>query len=431
MALDDNNHRVPNYTGSVTVTSTDSDATLPTSVTFNHGRAILQITFATTGDQSVTVTDAANPALTGTATTTVRAPLVATRFGVLLRPNVPAGVAVSARVVALNDNNRPVPNYTGSVTVTSTDPDASLPTSVTFNHGRAILQITFATTGDQSVTVTDTANPALTGTATTTVLAAWRTALVGTLVSVDTTTGDVDVAVPGPTPMSPTKLATVPTDADTKIFVDGKAATLSDLEVEMPVRIAPATGVAKEIDARSVVPPTPVPTYLVGTVVSVDLTTGDVSVAIPTMTPIALTKPVTVATDANTKITVNGKTATLSDLKAQMLVRVEPATGVAQEIDARSVVPPTPIQTSLAGWIQSVDTTTGTVVVFKGGPIMLGVPSQVTVLTDSNTQITIDGNAATLGDLKLWMYVEVKLTAGTATSIEATSTPRPMPLVNL
>ena len=79
------------------------------------------------------------------------------------------GAAVTVQVVALDAQNHPVPNYTGAVSITSTDTKATLPTTITFQKGQASLQVTWATTGPQSLTVKDTANASLTGTAMTTV----------------------------------------------------------------------------------------------------------------------------------------------------------------------------------------------------------------------------------------------------------------------
>ncbi len=47
-------------------------------------------------------------------------------------------------------------------------------------------------------------------------------------------------------------------------------------------------------------------------------------------------KEVIVTTDKDTKVTVDGKDAKVSDLKATMTVSVTPADGVAQKIDAKS-----------------------------------------------------------------------------------------------
>ncbi len=50
-------------------------------------------------------------------------------------------------------------------------------------------------------------------------------------------------------------------------------------------------------------------------------------------------KEVTVATDANTTFTLDGKDAKLADLKADMFVRVTPATGTATKVSASTKAP--------------------------------------------------------------------------------------------
>jgi len=51
-------------------------------------------------------------------------------------------------------------------------------------------------------------------------------------------------------------------------------------------------------------------------------------------------KEVTVATDANTKVTIDGKEAKLSDLKPGNRVVITPKEGVAKEIRCRTQPPP-------------------------------------------------------------------------------------------
>ena len=70
------------------------------------------------------------------------------------------------------------------------------------------------------------------------------------------------------------------------------------------------------------------PSLLYGTVVRADAANGKVVIA-PKDGP-----QVTVATDANTKIQVSGKDATLGDVKPGMILRVSPATGTAADIGA-------------------------------------------------------------------------------------------------
>ncbi len=170
-AEDASGHLVPNYSGTITLTSTDASITLPTKVTFDHGVAIFQVTFNTPGPQSLTATDNSTTPLTLTANTTVAAPLVATQLAMHLPGNVLSGKPVMVELAAENASGHLVPNYSGTITLTSTDASITLPTKVTFDHGVAIFQVTFNTAGPQSLTATDNSTPALSVTANTTVAA--------------------------------------------------------------------------------------------------------------------------------------------------------------------------------------------------------------------------------------------------------------------
>jgi len=162
VALDASNHVVQGYTGTVQLTSGDGAATLPSSYTFSasdHGVHRFQVTFGTTGSETLTAADTAN-SLTSTVTLTVNPAPVATHFVVLARANVPSGKAVDVLVVALDASNHPVSGYTGTVHFTSGDTAATLPADYTFtaaDHGYHVFQVTFATVGSETLTVTDTA----------------------------------------------------------------------------------------------------------------------------------------------------------------------------------------------------------------------------------------------------------------------------------
>jgi hypothetical protein len=170
-ALNAQNHLVLNYSGTVTLTSTDPSVTLPTKVTFHRGVAVFQVTFNTAGPQSLTATDNSTTPLTVTANTTVAAPLVATQLAMQLPRNVLSGKPVTVELAAKTANGRLVPNYSGTITLTSTDPNIALPTTIIFHHGIAVFQVTFNTLGPQSLTATDNSTPALSVTANTTVAA--------------------------------------------------------------------------------------------------------------------------------------------------------------------------------------------------------------------------------------------------------------------
>ena len=76
------------------------------------------------------------------------------------------------------------------------------------------------------------------------------------------------------------------------------------------------------------------PSALYGKVVSVDVTGGKIVVQPKEGAQ------VTVTTDANTKIKVSDKDATLGDIKPDMGIRVSPATGTAANIVVYTPKPP-------------------------------------------------------------------------------------------
>lgn len=160
---------VPTYTGTVAVTTTDSAATVPATVTFVGGRAFVSATFRTAGPQALTVTDQADASLTATANTVVAEPQVLTSFAVLLKSNVRSGTATEVKIMARDAAGELMRGYNGTATLTSTDSAATLPATVTFREGRAAIRVTFVTVGPQSLTVTGGPDGAITATASTTV----------------------------------------------------------------------------------------------------------------------------------------------------------------------------------------------------------------------------------------------------------------------
>src|SRR5437016_4713619 len=82
---------------------------------------------------------------------------VATHFAVFSHRDVYAGTEAKVFVVALDANDRPVKDYTGTVHLTSTDGSATLAADYTFtasDRGRHAFAVTFNTEGTQSVTAT-------------------------------------------------------------------------------------------------------------------------------------------------------------------------------------------------------------------------------------------------------------------------------------
>jgi hypothetical protein len=171
VAENDNNHQVSGFSGTADLTSSDGSATLPSTVTFANGHATAQVTFGTAGQQTVTATDNSDSSITGVATTNVATPDVATHFVVLMPSGATTGKPVTVKVVAEDAQNFIVKNFSGTADLTSSDGSATLPTSVTFNNGHASFQATFATTGTQTITATDSSDSTLRGTASTNVVA--------------------------------------------------------------------------------------------------------------------------------------------------------------------------------------------------------------------------------------------------------------------
>jgi hypothetical protein len=87
-------------------------------------------------------------------------------------------------------------------------------------------------------------------------------------------------------------------------------------------------GVAFSGDSES--KPATKPATLVGKVVKVD---GEKVVVRPDQKD---AKEVTVATDAKTKVTIDGKEAKVAELKVNMTATVTPAEGVAEKIEAKA-----------------------------------------------------------------------------------------------
>ncbi len=168
-ALDAAGHVVPGYTGTVALsTSTDANATLPAAYTFTSadaGKHTFQVTFSTTtgtGLQTVTATDTTN-SLTASVSTNLTRPAAATHFAVEIPENVQEGVPTYVTVVALNANNQPVLNYTGTISFAATPSSTvTLPANYTFtdhgwfgDYGAHTFQVTFGATGAQGFTVSD------------------------------------------------------------------------------------------------------------------------------------------------------------------------------------------------------------------------------------------------------------------------------------
>jgi hypothetical protein len=173
VALDASNRRVPSYTGTVDITSTDSAARLPADFTFrrrDRGIRAFAVTFGTQGPQTITATDTANRAVSGSsASVTVSPPAVATQLAVIASPFARSGRNATVIVTALDASGRRVRGYTGTVTFSSTDSAATLPAAYQFttaDRGRHVFRVRWATSGEQTLSIVDNSATPLRATAT-------------------------------------------------------------------------------------------------------------------------------------------------------------------------------------------------------------------------------------------------------------------------
>jgi hypothetical protein len=157
---------VTDYTGTVTFSSADPNpATLPADYTFTTDDAgvytfTAAATLFTAGDQDVTVTDTTS-GITGTAIVTVD-PAAADHFQLDAPAHVSSGVPFDVTVTALDPYGNVASGYTGTIHVTSTDPDQGvlLPADYPFTAEDGgvhtfVAGVTLLTEGDQFITVMD------------------------------------------------------------------------------------------------------------------------------------------------------------------------------------------------------------------------------------------------------------------------------------
>ena len=170
-ALDAYGNIATGYTGTVKISSSDPQATLPSNQTFKSGNLGLdsfEVTLKTAGVQSITATDTNKSSITGTESGIIIQPAAATSLTVSGFPTTAtAGVAYNFTVTAFDPYRNIATGYLGTVHFSSSDPDASLPTNYTFtvaNAGTRTFSATLVTAGTQKLTATDTTTSTITGT---------------------------------------------------------------------------------------------------------------------------------------------------------------------------------------------------------------------------------------------------------------------------
>ncbi len=151
----------------------------------------------------------------------------------------------------------------------------------------------------------------------------------GTISAIDHTAGTFSVA-----PARGGADVNLSVDGRTVIKINKRHATFSDLSVGNFVETSydPRTLIARKIEAKTTKPPLPVLAKVEGWIASVDLTQGCV-----TITPKRGGAPVSVSATSATVIKLNGRSATLADLRTgdKAEAKYDPVTLVAVKIEAK------------------------------------------------------------------------------------------------
>jgi subtilase family serine protease len=169
-AVDGFGNAIPGYASALTFTSSDPRAALPSSAPFSNGTTgALQLTFDTSGAQTLTARSSTNAAVTVTGGITVSPGATASYLFQGLPAFADAGVALGFTVAAIDAYGNVTPAYSGTSHFTSSDALAALPADASFQAGASgSLTVTMQAIGPDVLTATDTVNPTITGSTTVT-----------------------------------------------------------------------------------------------------------------------------------------------------------------------------------------------------------------------------------------------------------------------
>ncbi len=157
-ALDARGNIIPAFSGTVHFSSSDAQASLPADATLTNGIGFFSAILKTAGRQSLFVSDLANGGATGTSAPITVTTLAATHFGVSAPTNAVTGNAFAITVTALDPYGNIAPTFGGTVHFSSSDSAAGLPPDSTLSGGSGVFSATLATSGNQTLTATDTAS---------------------------------------------------------------------------------------------------------------------------------------------------------------------------------------------------------------------------------------------------------------------------------
>ncbi len=163
-AKDAFNNTATGYAGVAHFTSTDAAAVLPANSPLTNGVGTFPATLKTNGSQTITATDTVTASITGTSNAINVGAGIATQLVVSAPATATAGTAFNFTVTAKDANNNTATSYAGVLHFTSSDGAAVLPANSALTNGVGTFPATLKTTGNQTITATDTSTPTLTAT---------------------------------------------------------------------------------------------------------------------------------------------------------------------------------------------------------------------------------------------------------------------------
>lgn len=170
-AVDDFANVATSYSGTVHLTSSDPQAVLPVNSTLAGGMGNFSVTLKTLGSQTITATDTATAAITGSTSAINVVTNAATQISVTGPDSSTTRQTVQLAIAALDAANNVSTGYSGTVHFTSSDAQARLPADSKLIAGAATVSATMETAGTDTVSATDIAKASLTGTHSITVTA--------------------------------------------------------------------------------------------------------------------------------------------------------------------------------------------------------------------------------------------------------------------
>lgn len=152
------------YAGTVALTSGDARASLPASFTYgagDQGSHGFSVRFGTPGAQRVTVTDGAS-SITCDSNPVAITNGPAAAFQISGAPSsATAGATSTFAITALDAYGNVAVDFTGTPSLSSTDPGGTFPVNDAFTNGMAAASVRLITAGTRQIAAADPANPAL------------------------------------------------------------------------------------------------------------------------------------------------------------------------------------------------------------------------------------------------------------------------------